>query len=218
MRLQAIWRYPVKSMAGEELTRARLTPEGVEGDRVVQVLGPRAFVTSRTRPRLLGLKGTIAADGRALVDGHPWDGEGAEALVRAAAGDGTRLIAHPGPERFDILPLLVATDGAVAALGEDVRRLRPNLVIEGVEGLAERDWPGGLLRVGEALVGVDSLRGRCIMTTFHPDTLAQDTNVLRRINRELGGELALNCWVEQPGEVAVGDPVELLGQVASRSA
>lgn len=218
MRLQAIWRYPVKSMAGEPLTRARLADDGVEGDRVVQVLGTRSFLTSRTRPGLLGLAGTIGTDGRALVDGHPWDGEEAAALVRAAAGDEARLIAHPGPERFDILPLLVATDGAVAALGEDVRRLRPNLVIEGVEGLAERDWPGGLLRIGEALVGVDSLRGRCIMTTFHPDTLEQDVGVLRRIHREFGGEVALNCWVERPGEVRVGDPIELLDQVSSRSA
>ena len=47
------------------------------------------------------------------------------------------------------------------------------------------------------------------MTTYHPDTLAQDLGVLRRIVRELGGRLALDCWVERPGEVAVGDPVEL---------
>ena len=68
-------------------------------------------------------------------------------------------------DRFDILPLLVATDGAVAAFGRDVRRLRPNIVIGGVEGLAERDWPGAELHIGDAIVRLDSLRGRCPMTT-----------------------------------------------------
>jgi hypothetical protein len=42
--------------------------------------------------------------------------------------------------RFDVLPLLVATDGAIAALGEDGRRLRPNVVVGGVDGW--RSGPG----------------------------------------------------------------------------
>ena len=37
MHLAEIWRYPVKSMAGESLDEAELTTSGVEGDRIVQV-------------------------------------------------------------------------------------------------------------------------------------------------------------------------------------
>jgi hypothetical protein len=48
------------------------------------------------------------------------------------------------------------------------------------------------------------------MTTHDPDTLAQDHGVLRRIVRELGGELGLDAAVVQPGRVTAGDPVELL--------
>jgi len=48
------------------------------------------------------------------------------------------------------------------------------------------------------------------MTTFHPDSLEQDVDVLRRINREFDGRLALNCYVVTPGAVGVGDPVELV--------
>jgi MOSC domain-containing protein YiiM len=48
------------------------------------------------------------------------------------------------------------------------------------------------------------------MTTFDPDTAEQDTEVLLRIHRELGGALALDCEVVQPGEVNVGDPVTLV--------
>jgi len=46
-------------------------------------------------------------------------------LVRRAAGEDAWLAEDDGPERFDVLPLLVATDGAVAAFGRDIRRLRP---------------------------------------------------------------------------------------------
>ena len=115
-----------------------------------------------------------------------------------------------GVERFDVLPLLVATDGAIQALGTDRRRLRPNIVIAGVEGLAERTWEGRQLKIGDVVIGVQDLRQRCIMTTFHPDSLEQDVDVLRRINREFDGRLALNCYVVSPGAVAVGDPVELV--------
>ena len=62
------------------------------------------------------------------------------ALIKNAAGDDAWLEAHEGLERFDILPLLVATDGAVAMFGRDVRRLRPNILIGGVDGMAETLW------------------------------------------------------------------------------
>jgi hypothetical protein len=48
------------------------------------------------------------------------------------------------------------------------------------------------------------------MTTFDPDTLEQDVNVLRDIRRRFDGKLALNAAVERPGVIAVGDEAELL--------
>jgi MOSC domain-containing protein YiiM len=48
------------------------------------------------------------------------------------------------------------------------------------------------------------------MTTYDPDTQVQDVSILRRIVRERGGRLALDCRVIEPGRVAVGDPVEVL--------
>jgi hypothetical protein len=49
-----------------------------------------------------------------------------------------------------------------------------------------------------------------VLTTFHPDTREQDPDVLRRVNAELDGLFARNCWVAAPGAIAVGDPVELI--------
>ena len=121
-----------------------------------------------------------------------------------------KLVRSDGADRFDVLPLLVATDGAIAAFGYDGRRLRPNIVIGGVEGLAERSWEGRQLHVGPVVIGIQDLRGRCIMTTFDPDTQKQDVEVLLKIRREFAGTLALNCYVIKPGKLAVGDPVTLI--------
>jgi uncharacterized protein YcbX len=209
MYIKEVWRYPVKSMGGERLSAARVGELGLEGDRVVHVRAGGRMVTSRTHHRLLGLKGTLGPDGQPRVSGHPWNSPEALALVREAAGPGAELVSYTGPKRFDVLPLLVATDGAIAAFGHDGRRLRPNLVIGGVEGLAERGWPGNHLRIGEVLLGVRDLRSRCVMTTFDPDTLQQDHGVLQEIVQKFDGRLALNCYVIHGGEVCEGYTVEL---------
>ena len=205
-----LWRYPVKTLAGERLPYAELGADGIPGDRVVHVRGPEGVRTSRRHYRLLGLRGTLDPTGRPLVNDHPWDSPQALALVKAAAGSDAWLEANVGPERFDVLPLLVATDGAVAAFGRDVRRLRPNILIGGVDGMGERRWPGGQLRIGDAIVRLDSLRGRCPMTTVDPDTLERDPEVLRDIGRRFGGRLALNADVLRAGSVRVGDAVVLV--------
>jgi hypothetical protein len=212
LHVAGLWRYPVKTLAGEPLSTAVIGQDGIPGDRIVRVRGPEGVRTSRRQYRLLGLRGTLGPDGRPRINGHPWDSPDSLALVKAAAGDDAWLEAYKGLDRFDILPLLVATDGAVAAFGRDIRRLRPNIVIGGVEGLGERDWPGAQLHIGDAIIRLDSLRGRCHMTTIDPDTLQVDPEVLRDIVRRFGGRLALNADVVRAGTIRIGDPVRLVTQ------
>lgn len=207
MHVAALWRYPVKSLAGEPLESTAVGERGIPGDRLVWVCGPEGVRTARRQHRLLGLHGTVDARGDALIDGLSWRDPRALALVRAAAGDDSWLEPSDPIDRFDILPLLVVTDGAVAAFGRDVRRLRPNIVIGGVEGLQEFDWAGAELRIGDVTIRLDSRRGRCPMTTVDPDTLAVDPEVLRDIGRRFGGRLALNAEVVRAGRIAVGDAV-----------
>lgn len=209
MFVKELWRYPAKSMAGEQVRQIEVSPFGLAGDRTILVQRRGKVVTSRTDYRLLGLKGTINQDGVPLISGHRWDSPQALALVRAAAGPDAELIRYDGVERFDVLPLLVATDGAIAHMGFDGRRLRPNIVVGGVEGLAERTWPGRRLRIGKVVIEAAQLRGRCVMTTYDPDTQKQDLNVLRRIVKELGGRMALDCSVVSGGSLEVGAPVVL---------
>lgn len=216
LRVEGLWRYPVKSLAGEAIPSARLTADGIPGDRTVHVRGPEGVRTSRRQHRMLGLRGTLGSDGVPLVNGLRWDSPEALELVRDAAGADAWLAEYDGVERFDVLPLLVATDGAVAAFGRDIRRLRPNILIGGVDGMDEVSWAGAELHIGDAIVRLDSLRGRCPMTTVDPDTLVRDPEVLRDIGRRFGGRLALNAAVVQEGTVQVGDAVVLVRDPVSR--
>ena len=211
MYLKEIWRYPVKSLAGEQLRETRLTDAGVEGDRRVVIINQGGrVITARRYPHLLALKGTLGEDSTPLVQGRPWNDPESLTRVRKATGLAAELLEVKGKESFDVLPLSVATDGAIDYLGVDRRRFRPNLLIGGVHGLAERNWEGMALRIGNAVVRMTQLRGRCVMTTWDPDTQVQDSSVLRRIVEELDGTLSLDSLVEQEGRVRVGDQVELI--------
>jgi uncharacterized protein YcbX len=198
-------------MGGERLDHAVLGSLGIAGDRVVHVEDADGrFITARTHPQLLGHRAKLDSSGDPIVDGLPWTDPQILQRVVDIVGPGAHLVRDDSGDRFDVLPLLVATDGAIRAFGLDGRRLRPNIVIGGVDGVAERSWPGRGLRIGNVLIGIESLRGRCVMTTFDPDTLEQDRQVLKNIVQRFGGKLALNCYVIQGGEIRVGDSVELI--------
>lgn len=211
MRVSEIWRYPVKSLHGEQLPAAELTADGVRGDRILHVRSASGPRTGRTRAGVLTLHAATDADGQVRISGHPWDSPAAASLIRDAAGPDARLAAYSGPERFDVLPLLIATDAEVSRLHVDRRRLRPNLVISGTLPFQERSWPGHALKIGDdVVVGIDSVRLRCVVTTIDPDTGEQDLDVLRRIHRDFGSRTALNSWVVVGGTVRVDDEVTVV--------
>jgi uncharacterized protein len=210
MRVAELWRYPVKALRGESLERAEVDEDGVRGDRLLRIDDEKGKnITARTALSLLGVAATIGEDGEPLIDGVPWREPGSLNAVRAASGPGVQFARTDGGKRFDAAPILVVTDGGVAQLGVDRRRFRPNILLEGVDGPQERDWIGKRLRAGSALLYVREPCERCVVTTIDPDTLDVDPDVLRRTRLELGGMMGVYCDVLVPGELSVGDEVEL---------
>lgn len=211
MYVKELWRYPVKSLSGERVEECSVGELGLSGDRLILVQGPSGRIfTARTHPKLLALKGSLDEDGQPRINDIKWTTPEALDLVRVATEPAARLVRSEGPERFDVLPLSVATDGAIQHMKFDGRRLRPNIIIGGVEGLAERTWPGRKLKIGKLSIYARRLRPRCVMTTWDPDTQEQDITVLKRIVNELDGEMSLDCSVTEPGVVREGDRVELM--------
>ena len=213
MNVAELWRYPVKSMRGESLQEAEVLQTGIRGDREIVVLSSarKRVITARTHHALLSLQGGFSPDTeKATINGFQWDSPAARELAGQAAGERVELLHVPVTERFDVLPLLVATDGAIQAIGLDRRRFRPNILIGGVEGLAERQWEGKRIRLGAVQIHAAQLRSRCVMTTYDPDTLEQDRSVLFRIVSDFDGTMALDCSVLKAGTIRVGDPVTVL--------
>jgi uncharacterized protein YcbX len=207
MRVAELWRYPVKSLRGESLRRAKVLADGFEGDRLVRLEDGRGLLTARRKQRLVGVEASVGADGAARIEGEPWSSEAAARRIRTLAGDGARLVPTDSGPRFDGAPVMVCSDGALAALGEDRRRFRPNLVIEGVRGLGEREWVGREIAAGDAVLVGRELCERCGVTTIDPDTIEIRPDVLRRVNERFDGIMGVYCDVVQPGTIAVGDEV-----------
>ena len=183
--VQEIWRYPVKSMAGESLEAADLTEAGIVGDRVVQVRNAAGrIMTARTRPLLLRHRATLGSDNVVLVDGVPWT----SADVARGRGGGSGCRNAPGP-RQPGRPIRHP-----AASGRDRRNARGRWLRQtslSAESGNRRCTGAFRTRMGTGadcvlvavVIGMDDLRERCIMTTFDPDSGEQDLGVLRLVQK-----------------------------------
>ena len=122
---------------------------------------------------------------------------------------------------FDALPIHLLTTASLAAMAGknpnaawDVRRFRPNFVIEtnpDTAGLAEEAWCGKTLRLGALELRCEMPTARCGMTTQPQDRLPKDPSVLRTIVASAGQNLGVYANIARPGRVAVGDAVTLAG-------
>lgn len=94
----------------------------------------------------------------------------------------------------------------------DWRRLRANLLVEGFAPWAERDWIGKRLRIGNAVLQVEEMIGRCVATHLDPDTAEKNLPVLDILQNSYGNT---NCGiyvrVVEAGRIALSDQVEILG-------
>ena len=226
-RVAALWRYPVKSMAPEELDGAEVSWHGLAGDRRWafirdgQVRNGFPWLTIRERPELAHYRPRFAEpdrpDASRVLVHTPRGGEldvAAPALA-AELGPGVRVIKQ-NRGVFDTMPLSLLTTQAVASLGRLVGtslaagRFRPNLLVEACEGdFPEDAWVGRNLRIGGLRMRVDQRDKRCVMVTIDPVTLDRNPAVLRAIVRERDARFGVYGSTVEPGQVAVGEPVEL---------
>ncbi|MBW2282610.1 MAG: MOSC domain-containing protein [Deltaproteobacteria bacterium] len=120
---------------------------------------------------------------------------------------------------FDAYPMLVLTDRSLSTLAKaspdskmDARRFRPNLLIESSEDAPypEFEWTGRRVRVGGAVIRIESPAPRCRIPTLGFADLPKDPLIMRALVRETQGNLGSYASVEEAGMVRTGDPVELL--------
>jgi uncharacterized protein YcbX len=226
-RVAALWRYPVKSMAAEELGASEVSWHGFAGDRRWafirdgQVRSGFPWLTIRERPELAHYRPRFAEPGRpnasAVLVRTPCGAEFdvADPALAAGFGPGVRVIKCDRGV-FDTMPLSLLTIQTLAALGQLAGtglapgRFRPNLLVDaGGHGFPEEAWVGRVLRIGGLRMRVDKRDQRCVVVTVDPVTLRRDPAILRVIARERDAQLGVYGQIVAPGQVTVGDPVEL---------
>jgi uncharacterized protein len=226
-RVAALCRYPVKSMAAEQLDAAEVSWNGLAGDRRWafirdgQARSGFPWLTIRERPELAHYRPRFAEPDRpnaspTLVrtpSGAELDV--ADPELAAELGPGVRVIKQDRGV-FDTMPLSLLTTQALAGVGRLVGtdlaavRFRPNLVVDAPgHDFPEDAWVGQVLRIGGIRMRVDQRDKRCVMVTIDPVTLRRNRAILRVIARERDTRLGVYGSTVEPGRVAVGDPVEL---------
>ncbi len=233
-----LFRYPVKSMRGEELTQTPIGLQGLPGDRRY------AFVQAGSRSSFPWLTGRELA-GMLLHQPYyrdGFDGQGREPalLVRTADGrdlpvDGAELReeleqAFGAPIHllrdhrgcYDVGQVSIFDLGMAERIAAergaplDPRRYRANLYLQpdAAAAVPESEWVGRVLAVGPALrLAVTELDGRCMMITLDPDSAEIDPAVLRTVAGSHGNCVGVYAAVLRAGVVHTGDAVDLLGAV-----
>ena len=233
----ALWRYPVKSLQGEPVPRIDVGSQGLQGDRRFAIFDRETGmgVTGRRSPNLLFASARLLPDGNAeitLPDGRISRGDNdlSDWLERPVT---LRRADEPGPRRyespndfeneaetdwnaFDGSPgafhdLAVASVSllATSTIGDwDPRRFRANVLLDMGPTETEVALVGSDVAIGDVRLSVRRRLGRCVMTTRpQPGGIDRDLDVLRTINRERDGCLAVGSVVIQAGRMAVGDAV-----------
>lgn len=231
-RVVAITRYPVKSMAGENLSQAEVDWQGIEGDRQYAYVrrgntSRFPWLTARDVPDLILHKAvytdsTTPRTSPVLVidkEGRRWDlrDPGLTAALEQAATAELDLL-QLGIGAYDLMPLSIVTTGSLAQLDAryggtvDPRRLRANIVVDCPT--TDREWGGHHLRIGDQ-DGIELLAAylapRCSMVTIDPDTAERNPRVMRTIAQDFGGSFTMYASVAHPGIIRVGDVVRVIG-------
>jgi MOSC domain-containing protein len=221
-RVAGLWRYPVKSMAPEELKDVDVSWPGLAGDRRWAFIRPGQersgfpWLTIRERPDMAHYQ-PRCRETHAVIVRTPAGREldVADPKLAAELGPGVRVIKQ-NRGVFDTMPLSLLTTQSLASLEKmtgtplTAARFRPNLLIDAPgPDFPEDAWLGRILKIGGLRMRVDKHDQRCVIVTIDPVTLDRDRAILRAIAKERGNQFGVYGTPVEPGRVTVGDPVEL---------
>jgi uncharacterized protein YcbX len=233
VRVAELWRFPVKSLQGEQLDGAAVTDGGIVGDRGYAIfdLDTGLGLTARRVPELLFASARLVAEDRppeiTLPDGTIACGDaalshwlGRNVALRAASDVDERRYENPldtdhdadwivfegAPGPFHDSARTRVSLVSTRTLGAwDRRRFRANVLLDGQR---EDRLVGSTIAIGD--VGLDVVKrvSRCVMITRpQPGGIERDLDVLKRVNRDRDGCLAIGALVARGGTMGVGDEV-----------
>jgi uncharacterized protein YcbX len=234
-QVEAIFRYPVKSMRGERLDVAQLGWHGVEGDRrlAFRRIEDRSgfpWLTAGTLPHLVlfvpqrledGALGDCPAHVR-TPDGQllPVFAEELATEVGRRYGAPVQMMEMKHGIFDDATISVIASEtvseiGRLAGLSPDVRRFRPNVVVRlrRPAPFQEDEWVGGVLSFGEGddapAIAVTKRDVRCAMLNLDPDTARPAPEMMKAVVRANQNNAGIYGTVTRTGRLAVGQTIFL---------
>ena len=203
MHVAELWRYPVKSMRGEIVDSAEVSADGHSR----RPRNRRGSVGPQARHHLTHPSPPAGIAGRHLLrhaQGHDqWHSLGCSRgrCAWSKRPSASRWSCYMLPEqsastscRCWSQPTEPSPPWAWTAGGS-----APTFLLAGLKAWRSASGKGSRFRLGEVEIHAAQLRARCVMTTYDPDTLTQDRNVLFRIVKEFDGTMALDCSVTEAG-------------------
>jgi uncharacterized protein YcbX len=233
--VEALFRYPVKSMSGERLEVADLGWHGLDGDRRLAFRraddrGGFPWLTATTLPGLIlfapqrrgpAVTGNLPTHVR-TPEGEELAVFGQELATEVGRRHGSPVeMVHLNRGIFDEASISLITSTTVGEIGRlatqppDVRRFRPNILIASSRSVPfeEDEWVGGVLSFGDtkeaAALFVTNRDERCSMVNFDPDSARPAAAMLKTIVRVRNNKAGVYGTVTQRGRLAVGQPVFL---------
>jgi hypothetical protein len=233
--VEAIFRYPVKSMGGERLDAANLGWHGLDGDRrmAFRRMDERSgfpWLTASKLPDLLlftpqRLEDTGQVDLPTHIrtpggDDLPVFGEALAAEVGRRYGAPVQMmrLKHGIFDEASVSVIAFDTVSEIARLAvrsPDVRRFRPNVVVRLLRSVPfqEDEWLGGVLLFGEGAdapaISVTMRDVRCSMVNLDPDSASSAPEVLKAVVRANQNNAGIYGAVTRIGRLAVGQTVLL---------
>ncbi|MDQ6861679.1 MAG: MOSC domain-containing protein [Verrucomicrobiota bacterium] len=228
--VESLWRYPVKSMRGEELREIFVGFGGFAGDRLFAFRSSAAptdfpYFTARQQKEMLRYKPRLAPNesslqvempsGETLAIDDPRLIESLRASVDArhelSLMQSERALADAFPVSLISLNTVQAL-AAEAGIPPEKRRFRANIYAD-LSGspFAENDFVGRQLRIGrDVVVAVAKWDARCVMINLHPDSTAASPALLKTVAQRHGGTAGVYGDVVNEGIIRTGDSIELL--------
>ena len=240
--VEAIFRYPVKSMAGEPLEDANLGWHGLEGDRrlAFQRMDNRSgmpWLTASKLPDLLRfapVRGNGSGQGNLPTHICTPEGEQMQVFGEELAADIGRRYGAPVQMMqlnhgiFDEADIsLIAQDTVreierLAGRNLNVRRFRPNSVIRLLQStpFQEDEWLGDVLSFGEEdtapAITVTMRDLRCSMVNLDPDSASAAPEVMKAVVRANQNNAGVYGAVTRIGRLAVGQTIFLRGMTEKK--
>jgi uncharacterized protein len=198
--IDAVRRYPVKSLRGESLQCARVGASGLVGDRASAL-----FVTAGNARVGETYRGKEHDRLHLIAD--------KDAALEAAAARGVTAQMRDGEHFFDDAPVSIVVDRWLEELREHVgypvewERFRPNFFIRATPEFSqdETELQGAELKLGGVRLCVRGPIERCVTVTYHPRGAHSDPRILRFLAERRSASLGIYCDVLEPGEASVGD-------------